>query len=106
VTTSIFIGAPFLCPFFVTNSQVALVVSGFLVERVPLVLDVGSVHAIHPIARFDFFQGDRNGLFSVAQNLRYISGYCLGQTGLLLFRFAGPQLDDDMRHLFASLLMP
>src|SRR5438552_2877901 len=110
--------SPFLNPTFAirhdqnltermtTNSEISLVVSGLLVERVPLVLDVGSVHLIYPILRFDFFKRHGNGLFSVVQNLGYISCYCFGQTGLLPFRFARPQLHDDMRHLFVSLLRP
>src|SRR5437016_10639027 len=103
---SIFISVPSMPLQLATSSQVALVVSGLLVESVPLVLNIGSIDLLDPILRFDFFHGHRNGLFSVMQNVHNVFSDCFSEMLLLLFGFAGPQLDDNMRHGFLLMLMP
>src|SRR6266700_2339511 len=98
VTASIFISVPSMPLQLATSSQVTLVVSGLLVEFVPLALNVGSIDLLYPILRFDFFHLYRNGLFSVMQNVHNVFSDCFSETLLLQFGFAGPQLDDHMRH--------
>src|SRR6266705_3603473 len=97
VTASIFISVPSMpLQLATTGSQVTLVVSGLLVEFVPLALNVGSIDLLYPILRFDFFHRYRNGLFSVMQDVHNICSDCFSETLLLPFGFAGPQLDDNM----------
>src|SRR6266478_8549623 len=103
VTASIFISMPLQ---LATSSQVTLVVSGLLVEFVPLALNVGSIDLLYPILRFDFFHRYRNGLFSVMQNVHNVFSDCFSEMLLLLFGFAGPQFDDNMRHCFLLMFMP
>src|SRR6266566_266134 len=68
-TASIFISVPSMPLQVATSSQVTLVVSGLLVEFVPLALNVGSIDLLDPILRFDFFHRYRNGLFSLCSCL-------------------------------------
>jgi len=56
---------------------------------------------LDPILRFDFFHRYRNGLFSVMQNVHNVFSDCFSETLLLLFGFAGPQLDDHHEALFS-----
>src|SRR5213593_2981354 len=105
VAASTFISAPSMPLLFATNSQVILIVSGLLVELVPLVLNVGFVHLLYPILRFDFFHRYRHRLFSVMQNIHDVFSDCFSETILLLFGFAGPQLHDHMGHCSLLLLL-
>src|SRR5207244_2108871 len=76
VATSTFIAALSMPLLFARNSQVILIVSGLLVELVPLVLNVGFVHLLYPILRFDFFHCYRHRLFSVMQNIHDVFSDC------------------------------
>src|SRR5258708_12824606 len=109
VTASIFISVPSMPLQLATSSQVTLVVSGLLVEFVPLALNVGSIDLLYPILRFDFFHRYRNGLFSVMQNVHNVVSDCFSEMLLLLFGFAGPPFDNNISHffsLFSSLYLP
>src|SRR5207253_8840709 len=106
VTASIFISVPSMPLQLATSSQVTLVVSGLLVEFVPLALNVGSVDLLDPILRFDFFHRYRNGLFSVMQNVHNVFSDCFIVTLLLLFGVAGPLLVAHMMHCSLLMFMP
>src|SRR6266699_4154873 len=106
VTASTFISVPSVPLQLATNSQITLVVSGLLVEFVPVALNVGFVDCLYPVLRFNLFHCYRNRLFSVMQNVHHVFGDCFSETNLLLFGLAGPQLDDHMRHCSLLMFMP
>src|SRR5436190_2038665 len=67
-------------------------VSRLLVEFLGMAKDIGSIDALGPFLRFDFFHGYRHRLFAVVQNTHHVSGDCFCQTLLLLLGFSRPQL--------------
>src|SRR5207245_9843429 len=106
VTASTFISVPSMPLQLATSSQVSLVISGLLVEVVPIALNVGFVDRLYPVSRFNFFHCYRNRLLSVMQNVHNVFSDCFGETSLLLFGLAGPQLDDHMRYCSLLMSMP
>jgi hypothetical protein len=65
--------------------------------------DVGPINLLLPIFWFDFLKGYGNRFRSIIQNLHDILGDLHGSPALLLFRFAGPELDDYVRHVVPFL---
>src|SRR5438552_1730578 len=106
VTASTFISVPSMPLQLATTSQFSLVVSGLLVEFVPVALNVGFVDCLYPVLRLNFFHCYRHRLVSVMQNLHDIFGDCFSEPTFLLFGLAGPQLDDHMRHCSLLMFMP
>src|SRR5262249_55759262 len=70
----------------------------FLVQLLRAVHDVRLVDLLRPVLRFDFFDGYRDGLLSVVEDVHDVPGDCFGEPGLLPFGLPGPELHDDMRH--------
>src|SRR5438132_1297124 len=50
------------------------------------------------VSCWDFFDGYRNGLLSVVQDVHYVFDDFFGESSLLLFGFSWPELHDDVRH--------
>src|SRR5205809_1489129 len=78
-------------------------VTRLLVQLLRVLNDVGFIDFLGPIPCRDFFDGYRDGLFSVVQDVHDVFDDCLGESPLLLFGFSGPELHDDVRH--CSLLL-
>src|SRR5258708_4840938 len=74
------------------------VVSRLLVELLRLLKDVRLINLLRPFLRLYLFDRDRNRLLAVIQNGHHVVGDSVGELTLLLVRFAGPELHDNVRH--------